>query len=180
MRQAVTHVGVALAACLFVSMLLGAQPMDPFRPPAAPSSSYGTPSVSGDLSDNRQLGSGFQVDYPVFYGLSTRYWLYDLDLVGIELIAYLTESGDEWHSDEIAELTVRGLLKFVDRATADLYVAIGVTYKPAWYGLIAHIAGGLEWSVSQRLAFNFEVGVAADFSGANLVPFLGGGLHFYF
>lgn len=180
MRRTAKHTVMITAVCLLVSILLGAQPLDPFQPPTVPTSPYGTPSFSGDLSDGRGLGTGFQVDYPVFYGLSLRYWLYKLDFFGIEVIGYLTESGDEWHSDEITELTVRGLLKFFDREVTDLYVAVGVTYKSYWYEPIVHIAGGLEWSISRNIAFNFEVGVAADFSGANLVPFVGGGLHFYF
>ena len=159
------------AVCLLVSMLLGAQPLDPFQPPI-PTSPFGAPSFSGDLSDGRGLGTGFQVDFPLFYGASMRFWFYDLDLFGVEVIAF----GSEDYHEEFFEATVRGLGKFFDSRVTDFYVAVGLTYK--YYMLIPHVALGMEISVSNETAFNLEAGVGVY--GNSTIPFLGGGMHFYF
>jgi len=129
-------------------------------------------SVGGDLSDGRALGTGFQVDFPLFYGASMRFWFYDLDMFGIEVIAF----GSDLDYDAIVETTVRGLGKFYDSRVTDFYIAVGVTYKYSL--LVPHVALGVEVSISSEIAVNFEVGVGA--TGGDTIPFLGGGVHFYF
>ena len=145
------------------------QTWDPFHPTEPGPSTFG--SATADLSDGRTLGSGFQVDFPVFYGASMRFWFYRLDLLAVEVIAF----GSDLEYDELLEATVRGLCKFYDSVVTDLYGAVGMTYK--YDILIPHVALGVEVSLSSEIAVNFEAGISVVWG--DTVPFLGGGVHFY-
>ena len=166
---AVLLIGVC---CLFVGIEGSGQAWDPFNPGTSGSSPADMRSVGGDLSDGRALGTGFQVNFPLFYGASMRFWFYDLDMFGIEVIAF----GSDLYHEEVFETTVRGLGKFYDARVTDFYVAVGVTYK--YFTLVPHVALGMEVSISSEIAVNFEVGVGVV--GNDTYPFLGGGVHFYF
>jgi hypothetical protein len=119
-----------------------------------------------DLSSGRTLGLGIQFLTAPFGLLSGRLWWNDF--LGGEIVGIVFGSS--------SQITLRALVKVVNSRAADLYFAGGASFSGST--TIVHAVAGMEWSVSEYTAFNFEMGFANSSWGPATV--IGGGLHFYF
>jgi len=131
-----------------------------------------------NLSADRTLGVGIQVDYPFGGLLSGRYW-FSSDLAG-EAILFLWSDG----GDVEGTVTARALYRIADRPVADFYGAVGASIPVSSYGgetVYLSAAGGIEFGFrsAPSLAWNIEFGVAYSTDGELSMAF-GTGVHFYF
>ena len=131
-----------------------------------------------NVSAERTLGLGMQLDFPFGGLLSGRYW-FASDLAG-ELIVFLW--GDA--GDVEGVITGRVLVRIADRPTTDFYGAVGASVPVSSYGsdaMILSAAGGIEFGfrAAPSLAWNLEFGVAYATDG-ELGMVFGTGIHFYF
>jgi hypothetical protein len=131
-----------------------------------------------NLSADRTLGVGMQLDFPFGGLLSARYW-FSFDLAG-ELILFLW--GDA--GDVEGVVTGRALVRIADRPNTDFYGAVGASVPVSSYGwdaMTLSAAGGIEFGFrsAESLAWNIEFGVAYSTDGELSMVF-GTGIHFYF
>jgi hypothetical protein len=133
-----------------------------------------------NLSADRQLGVGIQLDFPYGGLISTRYWLDPT--YGLEGILFLW--GDEM--DVEGTVTARGLYRIADAPVVDFYGAVGASLPFSMYGyglqsVILSVAGGIEFGFrfAPSLAWNIEFGLAYALDGQISMLF-GTGIHFYF
>jgi len=133
-----------------------------------------------NLSEERGLGVGIQLDFPFGGLISTRYWLEPS--FGLEGILFLWSDGG---SSE-GMVTARMLYRIADAPIIDFYGAGGVTipFSSYVYGpepFILSAAGGIEFGFrfAPSLAWNIEFGFS--FTGLGELQMLFGmGIHFYF
>ncbi len=131
-----------------------------------------------NLSAERTLGVGMQLDFPWGGLLSARYWF--LPHAGGEVILFLWGEG----SDVEGTVTVRGLARIADQPVVDFYGAGGVSVPFTRTGgepVYLSAAGGIEFGFgfAPSLAWNIEFGVAYRTDGEVSMLF-GTGIHFYF
>lgn len=131
-----------------------------------------------NLSADRTLGVGMQLDFPFGGLLSGRYW-FSSDFAG-ELVLFLW--GDA--GDVEGVVTGRALVRIADRPNTDFYGAVGASVPVSSYGwdaMTLSAAGGIEFGFrsAESLAWNIEFGVAYSTDGELSMVF-GTGIHFYF
>jgi hypothetical protein len=129
-----------------------------------------------NLSVDRTLGLGIQVEFPWGGLISARYWA--TERWGAEGVFFVLADG----GDVGGIVTVRGLYRVVDAAAVDFYVAVGPSFQLSLSGgepIIGSLVGGIEINYSQRFAWNVEFGLAANTLGKVWTAF-GTGIHFYF
>jgi hypothetical protein len=131
-----------------------------------------------NLSDERTLGVGMQLDFPFGGLLSGRYWF--SPLLGVEGIVFLW--GDA--GDVEGTATARALYRIADRPVSDFYGAVGLSVPISPYGwdaIYLSAAGGIEFGFrsAPSLAWNIEFGIAYSTDG-ELAMVFGTGIHFYF
>jgi hypothetical protein len=131
-----------------------------------------------DLSVDRTLGVGMQLDFPFGGLLSGRYW-FSPDLAG-EAILFLWG----YAGDVEGAVTVRALYRIADRPVVDFYGVVGASVPVSSYGwetLYLSAAGGIEFGFrsAPSLAWNIEFGIAYSTDG-ELSMLFGTGIHFYF
>jgi len=131
-----------------------------------------------NLSADRTLGVGIQVDYPFGGLLSGRYW-FAPDLAGEAIVFLWGDTGDVE-----GVFSARLLYRIADRPVVDFYGAIGASVPFATYGWEAtylSAAGGIEFGFrfAASLAWNIEFGLAYS-TGGELSMLFGTGVHFYF
>jgi hypothetical protein len=131
-----------------------------------------------NLSAERTLGVGMQLDFPFGGLLSGRYW-FSSDLAG-EAILFLWGGAGEVEG----VVTVRGLYRIADRPVSDFYGAVGASVPISPYGwetVYLSAAGGIEFGFrsAPSLAWNIEFGIAYATDGELSMVF-GTGIHFYF
>ncbi len=137
------------------------------------------PSIDeANLSAERTLGVGMQLDFPFGGLLSGRYW-FAPDFAG-EAILFLWG----YASEVEGTLTARALYRIADRPVVDFYSAAGVSMPVSPYGwepVILSATGGIEFGFrfAPSLAWNIEFGVAYTTDGELSMVF-GTGIHFYF
>ena len=138
----------------------------------------GAPDEAFNLSVDRTLGVGMQLDFPFGGLLSGRYW-FAPDLAG-EAILFLWGDAGEVEGT----ITGRALYRIADRPVVDFYGAVGASVPIAPYGgeaVTLSAAGGIEFGFrsAPSLAWNIEFGVAYSTDGELSMAF-GTGVHFYF
>ena len=131
-----------------------------------------------NLSIDRTLGVGMQLDFPFGGLLSGRYW-FSPDLAG-EVILFLWGDAGELEGT----ITGRALYRIADRPVVDFYGAVGASVPITWYGwetIFLSAAGGIEFGFrsAPNLAWNIEFGIAYATDG-ELGMVFGTGIHFYF
>ena len=131
-----------------------------------------------NLSADRMLGVGMQLDFPFGGLLSGRYWF--SPLLGVEGIVFLWGNA----GDVEGTVTARALYRIADRPVSDFYGVVGasVPISPyGWESLYLSAAGGIEFGFrsAPSLAWNIEFGVAYSTDG-ELAMVFGTGIHFYF
>ncbi len=131
-----------------------------------------------NLSTDRTLGVGMQLDFPFGGLLSGRYW-FSSDLAG-EAILFLWGDAD----DVEGTVSVRMLYRIADRPVVDFYGAVGASVPVSSYGWEAvclSAAGGIEFGFrsAPSLSWNIEFGIAYTTDGELSMVF-GTGIHFYF
>ena len=131
-----------------------------------------------NLSTDRTLGVGMQLDFPFGGLLSGRYW-FSSDLAGEAILFLWGDAGDVEGT-----ITVRTLYRIADRPVVDFYGAIGASVPVSSYGWEAvclSAAGGIEFGFrsAESLAWNIEFGIAYSTDGELSMVF-GTGIHFYF
>jgi len=131
-----------------------------------------------NLSIERTLGVGMQLDFPFGGLLSARYW-FSPDLAG-EAILFLWGGGGEVEGT----ITARALVRIADRPVVDFYGAVGASVPITSYGwetIFLSAAGGIEFGFrfAPSLAWNIEFGIAYATDG-ELGMVFGTGIHFYF
>jgi hypothetical protein len=133
-----------------------------------------------NLSEDRELGVGIQLDFPFGGLISTRYWFEPT--FGLEGILFLWSDG----GDVEGMATGRALYRIADAPVVDFYGAAGVTipFSSTVYGLepfILSAAGGIEFGLrfAPSLAWNIEFGFSLSGMGEVQMLF-GTGIHFYF
>lgn len=131
-----------------------------------------------NLSADRALGVGMQLDFPFGGLLSGRYWL-SPDLAGESILFLWGDAGDVEGA-----VTLRMLYRIADRPVVDFYGAIGgsVPFSPyGWEPVYLSAVGGIEFGFrsAPSLAWNIEFGVAYSTDGELSMVF-GTGIHFYF
>jgi len=131
-----------------------------------------------NLSTDRTLGVGMQLDFPFGGLLSGRYW-FSSDLAGEAILFLWGDAGDVEGT-----ITVRALYRIADRPVADFYGVIGASVPVSSYGWEAvclSAAGGIEFGFrsAESLAWNIEFGLAYSTDGELSMVF-GTGVHFYF
>jgi len=138
----------------------------------------GPPEETIDLSTDRELGVGIQVDFPFGGLLSCRYWIGPR--FGGEMILFFwgTAGGTE------GTMTVRVLSRIADRPIVDFYGALGASFPISPYGwdpAIFSAVGGIEFGfrLAPALAWDIEFGLAYATDGEIGMVF-GVGVHFYF
>ncbi len=135
------------------------------------------PAAEIDLSAERMLGVGMQLDFPFGGLLSGRVWL--SDGWGGEAIVFV--GGDL--ADVEGTLSLRGLARIADRPVVDFYAATGVSMPLSSHGGTTYLtlAGGIEFGFrfAPDLAWNVEFGVAAS-TDREVSRLFGTGIHFYF
>ena len=131
-----------------------------------------------NLSTDRTLGVGMQLDFPFGGLLSARTWF--SNGLGAEAILFF------WgYSDDLeGTITARALYRVADRSVVDFYTAFGATqpFEPyGWEPLVLSLAGGIEFGFrfAPALAWNIEFGMAYGLNG-ELSMLFGTGIHFYF
>ena len=133
-----------------------------------------------NLSADRGLGVGMQLDFPMGGLISTRYWVEPS--FGIEGILFV------WGYDGDVEgtLTVRSLYRIADAPVVDFYGVVGATIPFSTYGygpsaILVSAAGGIEFGFrfAPNLAWNIEFGISVS-GEADLQMVFGTGIHFYF
>ncbi len=131
-----------------------------------------------NLSVDRTLGVGMQLDFPFGGLLSGRYW-FSPDLAG-EAILFLWGDAGEVEGT----ITGRALYRIADRPVVDFYGAVGASVPITPYGwetVYLSAAGGIEFGFrsAPSLAWNIEFGIAYATDGELSMVF-GTGVHFYF
>jgi len=131
-----------------------------------------------NLSDERTLGVGMQLDFPFGGLLSGRYWF--SPFLGVEGIVFLWGNA----GDVEGTATARALYRIADRPVSDFYGAVGVSVPISSYGwdaIYLSAAGGIEFGFrsAPSLAWNIEFGIAYSTDG-ELAMVFGTGIHFYF
>ena len=131
-----------------------------------------------NLSAERTLGIGMQLDFPFGGLLSGRYW-FTPEFAG-ETILFLWGYAGEVEGT----LTARALYRIADRPVVDFYGAVGATMPVSPYGwepVVLSTAGGIEFGFrfAPSLAWNIEFGIAYSTDGELSMVF-GTGIHFYF
>ena len=131
-----------------------------------------------NLSADRTLGVGMQLDFPFGGLLSGRYW-FSPDFAG-EAIVFLWGYADEVEGT----ITGRALYRIADRPVVDFYGAVGGSVPVSSYGweaIYLSAAGGIEFGFrfAPSLAWNIEFGIAYSTDGELSMVF-GTGIHFYF
>jgi hypothetical protein len=137
-----------------------------------------TPDEAVNLSIDRTLGVGMQLDFPFGGLLSGRYW-FSPDLAG-ELIFFLWGGAGEIEGT----ITGRALVRIADRPVVDFYGVLGASVPITPYGwetVYLSAAGGIEFGFrsAPSLAWNIEFGIAYATDG-ELGMVFGTGIHFYF
>ena len=136
------------------------------------------PAEEPNLSVDRTLGVGMQLDFPFGGLLSARYW-FSPDWAG-EAILFLWGDGGEVEGT----ITGRALVRIADRPVVDFYGAVGASVPITPYGwetVTLSAAGGIEFGFrsAPSLAWNIEFGIAYATDG-ELGMVFGTGIHFYF
>jgi len=133
-----------------------------------------------NLSEDRGLGIGMQLDFPMGGLISTRYWVEPS--FGIEGILFVWG----YEGDVEGTVTVRSLYRIADAPVVDFYGVAGATVPFSTYGygpsaILVSAAGGIEFGFrfAPNLAWNIEFGIAVSGDG-NLQMVFGTGIHFYF
>jgi hypothetical protein len=131
-----------------------------------------------NLSIERTLGVGMQLDFPFGGLLSARYW-FSPDWAG-EAILFLWGDG----GDVEGTITGRALVRIADRPVVDFYGVVGASVPITSYGwetVYLSAAGGIEFGFrsAPSLAWNIEFGIAYATHGEMGMVF-GTGIHFYF
>ena len=134
--------------------------------------------AGANLSVERTVGVGMQLDFPFGGLLSARTWF--SNGLGAEAILFF------WgYSDDLeGTITARALYRIADRSVVDFYTAFGATqpFEPyGWEPLVLSLAGGIEFGFqfAPALAWNIEFGMAYGLNG-ELSMLFGTGIHFYF
>jgi hypothetical protein len=131
-----------------------------------------------NLSADRTLGVGMQLDFPFGGLLSGRYW-FTSELAG-EAILFLWGDAGEVEGT----ITGRALVRIADRPVVDFYGAVGASVPITSYGwetITLSATGGIEFGFrsAPSLAWNIEFGIAYATDGELSMVF-GTGVHFYF
>ena len=131
-----------------------------------------------NLSADRTLGVGMQLDFPFGGLLSGRYW-FSSDFGGEAILFLWGDAGDV-----AGVVTVRALYRMADRPVSDFYGAVGASVPISRYGwdaIYLSAAGGIEFGFrsAPSLAWNIEFGLAYTTDGELSMVF-GTGIHFYF
>ena len=131
-----------------------------------------------NLSAERTLGIGMQLDFPFGGLLSGRYWF--SPEFAAESIVFLWG----YAGDVEGTMTARALYRIADRPVVDFYGAVGASVPVSSYGwetTYFSAVGGIEFGFrsASSLAWNIEFGVAYSTDG-ELAMVFGTGIHFYF
>jgi hypothetical protein len=131
-----------------------------------------------NLSAERTIGIGMQLDFPFGGLLSGRYWF--SDEFGAEAIVFFWG----YSGDVEGTITARALYRVADRPVVDFYAAFGASQPIEPYGwepMLFSFAGGIEFGFrfAPTLAWNIEFGMAYVLDG-ELSMLFGTGIHFYF
>jgi len=133
-----------------------------------------------NLSIDRQLGVGIQLDLPFGGLISTRYWIEpSFALEGIFFVW-------GYEGDIEGTITARTLYRIADAPVVDFYAVAGATLPFSSYGyglepILLSVAGGIEFGFrsAPSLAWNIEFGLSVSGTGDVMMVF-GTGIHFYF
>jgi hypothetical protein len=131
-----------------------------------------------NLSVQRTLGVGIQVDFPWGGLISARFWW--PPTFGIEGVLFLWGDGGEIEGSA----TARALYRVSDAPVVDFYVAGGGTVPFSTYGenkIVFSLVGGIEFGfrAARNLAWNIEFGLTYSTWGEVQMAF-GTGIHIYF
>ncbi len=136
------------------------------------------PAEELNLSAERTLGLGMQLDFPFGGLISGRYW-FSTEFAGEAIVFLWGYAGDVEGS-----VTVRALYRIADRPVTDFYGAVGASVPVSPYGWEAvylSAVGGIEFGFrsAPSLAWNIEFGFAYATDG-ELAMVFGTGIHFHF
>jgi len=131
-----------------------------------------------NLSIDRRLGVGMQLDFPFGGLLSVRYWI-SPGLAGEAILFLWGDAGDIEGT-----ITGRALVRIADRPAVDFYGAFGASVPLTSHGenaITLLAVGGIEFGfrLAPDLTWNLEFGLGYALDGDVSMVF-GTGVHFYF